>query len=160
MKPTVRYIFFLLAAVFACAPLTGGWAGDKKKPDKNEFYQGKIVPLADLLAKAKTPIDADAAPYLLVLQAENGKLYPLIKDEGSRMFYKDAKLLNRPMRLTARGIPHSSFLQVIQVHSLVKGKLHDVYYWCDICVIKRYEAGICDCCGDPMVFREEPVKTP
>jgi hypothetical protein len=44
------------------------------------------------------------------------------------------------------------------VHSIVKGKLHDVYYWCDVCVIKRFEAGICDCCGDVMLFREEPVQ--
>jgi hypothetical protein len=159
MKSAIRRRLVVIAACLALLPLAGGWAGDKKKPDKNEFYQGKVVPLADLLAKSKTRVDADAAPYLLVLQTADGKLYPLLKDEGSRMFFKDAKLLNRPMRLTARVIPNANFLQVINVHSLVNGKLHDVYYWCDICVIKRYEAGICDCCGAPMVFREEPVKT-
>jgi hypothetical protein len=113
--------------------------------------------LADLLAKQKIKSDADAAPTL-VLQADDGKLYPLIKDDGSRMFFKDAKLLHRPMRLTARVLPNSTFLQVINVHSLIKGKLHEPYYWCDICTIKRFEAGICDCCGAPLEFREEPIK--
>jgi hypothetical protein len=71
------------------------------------------------------------------------------------MFFKDVRLLNRPMRLRAAKVPNSEFLQVISVKSVVKGKLHEVYYWCDICTIKRYEAGICDCCGAPMEFREE-----
>jgi len=74
------------------------------------------------------------------------------------MFFKDAKLLNRPMRLTAKQIPNSQLLQVINVHSIVNGKLHDVYYWCDICTIKGFEAGPCDCCGAPYEFREVPVK--
>ena len=159
MKPSHRKSLLLIAALVALTPWAGGWAGDKKNHDKNEYYTGNVVSLADILAKVKTKIDTDAAPYLLVLQTEDGKLYPLLKDDGSRMFFKDAKLLNRPMRLTARRIPNSTFLQVINVHSLVKGKLHDVYYWCDVCVIKRYEAGICDCCGAPMDFREEPAKS-
>ena len=158
MKRWKRHVGLLLALGFALLPLCGGWAGDKKSADKNEYYKGKVVPLAELLAKSNVKIDADAAPYLLVLHADDGKLYPLLKDDGSRMFFKDARLLNRPMRLTARLVPNSLFLQVINVHSLIKGKLHEVYYWCDICTIKRYEAGACDCCGAPMDLREEAWK--
>ncbi len=40
------------------------------------------------------------------------------------------------MRLTGRLIPGSTLLQVVNVHSYVKGKLHEVYYWCDICTIR------------------------
>ena len=146
----------VLALGFALLPLCGGWAGDKKAADKKEYYNGKVIPLAEHLKKENTKIDDDVP--VLVLQTDDGKLYPLLKDNGSRMFFKDAKLLNRPMRLTARKIPNSEFLQVISVKSVVKGKLHEIYYWCDICTIKRYEAGICDCCGAPMDFREEPWK--
>ena len=74
------------------------------------------------------------------------------------MFFNDAKLLNRPMRLTARKFANSDFLQVINVHSIVKGKLHEVYYWCDICTIRRNEAGACDCCGAPLDLHEDPLK--
>ena len=151
-----RRIGLLVALAVALAPLCGGLAGDKKGADKNAFYLGKVVSLADVLAKQGVKIDPDHV--VLVLQTDDGKLYPLIKDEGSRMFFKDAKLLNRPMRLIARLIPNTQFLQVINVHSLVKGKLHDVYYWCDICTIKRYQAGICDCCLAPMELREVPYK--
>ena len=158
MTPLQKRVGLFLALGFALTPLLGGWAGDKTSNDKHGLYKGKVVPLADLLAKEKTKIDDDAAPYFLVLQGEDGKIYPLLKDNGSRMFYKDARLLNRPMRLTARMIPNAQMLQVINVHSYIKGKLHEVYYWCDICTIKRFEAGKCDCCGAPMELHEEPAR--
>ena len=103
-------------------------------------------------------LDADADPYSLALQCEDGKVYLLLKDPGSRMFFKDAKLLNRPMRLTGRLVANGALSQVVNVHSYVGGKVHEAYYWCDICIIRGYEAGICDCCGGPMEFREAPVK--
>ncbi len=89
---------------------------------------------------------------------DDNKAYPLIKDDASRMFFKDTQLLDRPMRLTGRLIAGSTLLQVINVHSYLKGQLHEVYYWCDICTIRGYEAGVCDCCGGLMELREVPVK--
>ena len=127
-----------------------------KSENKNVYLKGKVIAFADVLAKDKSMIDPDAAPYWLVLQSDDGKVYPLIKDDGSRMFFKDAKLLNRPMRLTARVFPNTQILQVINARSYVNGKLHEFYYWCDICTIRRTEAGICDCCLAPLEFREKP----
>ena len=43
-------------------------------------------------------------------------------------------------------------------HGLVKGELHDIYYWCDICSIRRAEKNLCECCGAPMELREEKAK--
>jgi hypothetical protein len=81
----------------------------------------------------------------------------LVPDAGSRMFLKDDKLLGRPMRLTGRLRADGQF-QVAEVRSLIKGVPHDVFYWCDICSIRRYEKMICECCGGPMDLKEEPVK--
>lgn len=133
--------------------------GQDASPGKDlQYFTGKVVPLAELLVKRDAKLDADAEPYWMALQTDDGKILPLVKDAGSRMFFKDAKLLKRPMRLTGKLIPGSQLLQVINVHSVVNGKLHEVYYWCDICTIKGYEAGKCDCCGAPMEFREVLVK--
>lgn len=148
-----RRLGMLLALGFALLPLS---IGAQKKDAKNEYWTGKVVRLADVLKKDNVKIDGDLP--ILVLQTDDGKLYPLLKDDGSRMFFKDAKLLNRPMRLSARKIPNSDFLQVLNVKSIVKGKVHDVYYYCDVCAIKRFEAGPCDCCLAPLEFREEPWK--
>jgi hypothetical protein len=128
------------------------------QPTKTQEYNGKVVPLAAVLEKAGARLDPDAAPHWFALVTDDGKVYPLIKDDGSRMFFKDARLLNRPMRLTGRTVAGTSLLQVVNVHSYKDGKLHDVYYWCDICSIRRSEKHNCDCCGDPMVLREVPIK--
>jgi hypothetical protein len=144
-----------LCAVVALAgtPLLGG-PGESQNRD----YKGKVVPLAGVLEKQKIKLDADAAPHWLALQADDGKIYPLVKDDGCRMFFKDERLLNRPMQLTGRPVPGTTLLQVVNVHSIVKGELNEVYYWCDICSIRRSEKKICDCCGGPMELKEEPVK--
>src|SRR5262245_3748208 len=148
-----------LGAVLALAliPVLLAWAGTQPT-FKTQYYNGKVVPLADVLRKAGARLDADAAPHWLALVADDGKVYPLVKDDGARMFFKDARLLNRPMRLTGRLVEGTNLLQVVNVHSYLKGQLHDVYYWCDICSIRGSEMHNCDCCGDPMVLRETPVK--
>jgi hypothetical protein len=129
-----------------------------QQPAKTQYFNGKVVPLATVLDKQGVKLDADAAAQWMALVADNGKIYPLIKDDGSRMFFKDQTLLNRPMRLTARQVPDSQLLQVVNVHSYVKGQLHEVYYWCDICSIRGYELTKCGCCGDIMVLKEVPLK--
>jgi hypothetical protein len=124
---------------------------------KIEHYKGKVVLLADILAKEGVQLDTEAAPHWLALVGEDGKIYPLVKDSGSRLFFQDRELLHRPMRLTGRLLPKSQLLQVTAAHSYVKGRLHEIYYWCEICSIRRNEKTICDCCRGPVVRREEPV---
>lgn len=145
---------FLIVQVGALLP--AGFSADEssKKPT---YFTGQVVPLKDLVEKIGSKLDADAEPVWLALVSEKGEIYPLIKDEGSRMFFKDPTLLKRPMRLTGKLLPKSSLLQVLEVRSLKNGKLHDVYYWCDICSIRRYEKNICDCCGGPMELHEDPL---
>ena len=144
-----------VALLVALSPLLTALAPPEGKP---QYFEGKVVPLAELVEKIGSKLDADAAPHWLALVTKEGKTYPLIKDDGSRMFFQDATLLKRSMRLTGRLLPDTDLLQVVEVHSYVKGELHEVYYWCDICSIKRFEKKLCDCCGGPMELREVPVK--
>jgi hypothetical protein len=142
----------------ALAPLLAGGADPKAALAKTEYFKGQVVPLADVVARTGTRLDPDAVPYWLALVTEDSKIYPLVKDSGSRMFFNDPALLKRPMRLTGRLVPGSQLLRVTAVHSYIKGELHDVYYWCDICSIRRSEKNVCECCGGPMrlVFEQVP----
>jgi hypothetical protein len=161
MRPLpTRRLGVCLALAVALSPLVpaADTKGVREKESKTEDFDGNVVALAPLLEKFGARLDADAAPSWLALRADDGQLYPLIKDDGSRMFFLDKRLLDRPMRLTGRLHPQSRMLQVINVHSLVKGQLYDVFYWCDICSIRRNEKKACDCCGGPMELREEPIK--
>ncbi len=157
-SPCRRRLGLCLALALGLSPLLLAAEPAAPREVKTEHFKGKVVPLAGLLEKFGARLDPDAAPVWLALVGDDGKVYPLIKDDGSRMFYTDARLRDRPMRLTGRLHPDSRLLQVLQVHSYVKGELHEVYYWCDICSIRRTENKICDCCGGPMELREEPLK--
>jgi hypothetical protein len=161
MRPLpVRRLGVCLTLAVALSPflLAADPKPAKDKEAKTEDYNGKVVALAPLLEKFGAKLDADAAPSWLALQCDDGKVYPLIKDDGSRLFFLDKRLLDRPMRLTGRLHPQSQMLQVLTVRSVIKGELHEVYYWCEICSIRRGEKKICECCGGPMDLREEPVK--
>src|SRR5579859_8054585 len=132
---TRRRVGLCLACAAALVPLLG--AGPAAP--KDEAFTGKVVPLADLVAKTGSRLDADAAPFSLALVTEDGKVYPLVKDGGARLFFKDPALLNRPMQLTGKLLPGSQVLRVLSVRSVKKGELCEVYYWCDICTIRRSE---------------------
>jgi hypothetical protein len=156
-RTVVRLGLCAVVAVTLSPWLLSG-AGAVPEKVKTEYYKGKVVPLAGILEKVGGKLDADAAPHWLVLVGDDGKIYPLIKDDGSRMFFSDTRLVNRPMRLTGRLLPGSQLLQVVEVHSYSpKNELQEVYYWCDICTIKRFEKKLCDCCGAPMELREELI---
>jgi hypothetical protein len=148
-----RRLGIIAACTVALLPLVVGAADEKPLT-----LDGKVVPLADLVAKSGSRLDADAAPHWLALVTDDGKVYPLVKDAGARMFFKDTALLNRPMRLTGKMLPGSQMLRVLSVRSLKGGEPCEVYYWCDICTIKRSEKNMCDCCGGPLKLVEEPIK--
>jgi hypothetical protein len=153
---TWRRLGLCLACVVCLTPLLAD-AAPGAGTEKLHQFKGKVVPLADPAARAGTHLAPDAAPNGLALAGDDGKVYPLVKDSGSRLFFKDKALLNRPMRLTSRLLPGSQLLEVRAVHSYVDGQLCDVYYWCEICSIRRGEKMNCPCCGAPMELREEPV---
>jgi hypothetical protein len=123
-----------------------------------ETYSGKVKPLAELVAQIGSKLDPDAAPHWLALVRDDGNIFPLIKDSGGRMFFVDKRLLNRPMRITGRLLPGTQLLQVLEVQSLIKGVPHELYYWCDICTIRRNEKMFCECCGAMMDLKEVPLK--
>jgi hypothetical protein len=136
------------------APVEG--ADKESKPIQ---IDGKIVPLAGILEKFGSRLDSEAAPHWLALVTGDGKIYPLIKDDGSRLFFSDPRLQNRAMRVTGRLFQDTHLLQVLSVNSVKNGQLYEIYYWCNVCSIRRNELlKKCDCCGGPLELREEPVK--
>jgi hypothetical protein len=147
----------VLAAVLA--PVQAAAPHVKPKADERpRYFEGKVIPLADVVEKTGAKLDDDAAPYWLGLACDDGKVYPLVKDGGSRLFFKDKTLLNRRMRLLGKLVPDTTLLRVMSAQSLIKGAPHDVYYYCDVCDIRRGEKMICECCNGKMDLVEQPAK--
>jgi hypothetical protein len=139
------------------SPSHGDW---QKAKAEVEAFRGKVIRLADYLKRQGIEAEPDEGTAWLALETEDKKLFPIVKDSGSRPFYRDPRLLGRPMEIRGRLLPGSGLLQIYQAQSLKEGKLHEVYYWCDVCAIKRYsleKTGICECCGGPMELREVPA---
>ncbi len=149
----------LMIAVLAVLMTLIAQAKSAEPETKTVQLEGKVVPMAGILEKFGSRLDPEAAPHWLALVTNDGKTYPLIKDDGSRLFFSDPRLQNRAMRISGRLFQDTHLLQVLSVNSVKNGQLHEVYYWCDICSIRRNELlKKCDCCGGPMELREEPVK--
>src|SRR5581483_3385067 len=129
MRTSSRRRWGLLLAIAVClAPLLALAADKPSASPKLADFTGKVVPLADLVARTGSRLDADAEPTSLVLVADDGKVYTLVKDGGARLFFKDKALLNRPMKLTGRLLPGSQVLVVATANSIVKGELCEIYY--------------------------------
>lgn len=153
-----RRIGILLALLPAIGALITPLSLHSKDPaPEHQTYSGKVISLASAADLQGAALDKDAAPHWLALETKDGRLYPLFKDAGARMFFKDKKMLDRPVQLTGRMLKGSPILQVFSVRTVIENKLHEPYYWCDVCKIKRFEPNACDCCGDPLEFREEPI---
>src|SRR5438309_445494 len=118
-----RRLGVVLALVLGLLPVL---AGALPADEKVETFTGKVVSLADLVARSGSRLDADAAPHWLALVTNDGKVYPLVKDAGARLFFKDPALLDRPMQLTGKMLPGSQILRVLTVRSVKKGELHEV----------------------------------
>jgi hypothetical protein len=150
---------WLIIAVLSVCLLCVAGSTSAEPEAKTVQLEGKVVPMAGLLEKFGSKLDAEAAPHWLALVTNDGKTYPLIKDDGSRLFFADSHLQNRTMRISGRLFQDTHLLQVLSVNSVKNGQLYEIYYWCDICSIRRNELlKKCDCCGGPMELREEPVK--
>ena len=126
--------------------------------EKPLTLRGEVVALAPLLEKEGSKLDADSVPLWLGLVTKDGNVYPIVKDAGGRRFFKDKRLLNRPVEVTGKTFRDTHLLQVLTVRGVKDGKLTDIYYWCDICQIRRHELNECECCGGEMVFKEILLK--
>ncbi len=147
-----------VALLFAATPFLVADTEANLKPGKKQQFEGKVVPLAKLLKKIGSNLDPEASPHWLALITDDGKVYPIVRDDGGRMFFNDPKVQDRPMKVTGRLLGDTHLLQVLSVLSYKNGKLHDIYYWCDICAIRRNWAGECECCGGKMFLKEVPVR--
>lgn len=132
---------------------------EDRSSDKIAVLRGKVISLNDRLKKLGVAVDPDAG-LLLALETNKGDVLPLLRDAGSLMFFRDPRLLDRPLEVRGRILPGTALLQVISFHAVKDGKRYEVFYWCETCAIKRLyleKTGVCECCGGTMELRESPV---
>jgi hypothetical protein len=96
----------------------------------------------------------------LSFKTQSGDIYQLIKTPQAEALFADTNLYSKVLVLKGNvAEPSHTFAVTGNFHSLKNGKLHDLYYYCDVCSIKTSIPGLCLCCREPVRLVEEPVET-
>jgi hypothetical protein len=134
-------------------------AGAKKPKHRSQSLRGQVVWLADaMLKRYGIETDADAAHAQVALDADDGMLYPIIKDFRGRAFHVDERLRDVEMELLVRRYDGSPLVQVLRIYTLKPEGKYELDYWCDVCAIPMYELKECECCQGPIRIRERLVE--
>jgi hypothetical protein len=142
----------LLAVLFFAAL----WAGAAEP--RPVTLHGQVVDLnVELKRQHKVDIAAKAPP-IWVLKTVDGRIYTLLKTRRSLALFDDPRLRGRELIVKGRVFPKTQVLEVTFIQSVRKGVVHDVFYYCDICIIKFLAPGPCVCCREPVVLMEKPAK--
>ena len=105
---------------------------------------GKVLPFKAPAARAS-------------FKTESGAIYTLLSNRMSSALFIDTNLQSKPLLLGGHVVPGSSTFEVTRnLRSIRKGKVQELYYYCDVCAIKASEPGPCMCCREPLVLVEEP----
>ena len=123
---------------------------------KPVVLRGRIVNLAEVL-QTQVKLEAERGTIYCLKTAE-GKLHPILPTDTAAAIYDDERFRQRELQVTARTFPEIPFLEVIRLQSIKWGRVFDLYYFCNVCNIVTHKPGPCECCQDPVVFTEEPVK--
>ena len=137
-------------------------AAQDKTESSNEAQtvslRGRVICFTEELQKPYQVIpDCETRWHVYTLKTGDGKLYPFLPVDTAAAIWMDERYRQRDLQVTARLFPQTNFIEVIKFQSWREGKLHDLYYFCDVCYIYAHKPGPCECCQDPIQFRETPA---
>ncbi|MFN7623457.1 MAG: hypothetical protein ACK5RS_09935, partial [Acidobacteriota bacterium] len=156
MRSERRQFIVGALALASPLPLTPVSAGPK-----TVAVRGNIICLTEELARLYEVIpDCDDRGHLYAVRTAAGETYPLLPVDAAAAVWMDERYRQRELNVVARIFPQGPHLEVIKYQSFKDGQLHDLDYFCDVCMISTHKPGPCECCQDPVVFRERPASPP
>ena len=161
MKPDRRQFIASSLLAAGALPLPAS-AQDRTKPSgeaQTVSLRGKVVCLTEELQKLyQIAPDCKTRGHVYTLKTAEAKFYPFLPVDTAAAIWMDERFRQRDLQVTARIFPATDFIEVIKLQSWRNGKLHDLYYFCDICYITAHKPGPCECCQEPVEFRETPAE--
>jgi hypothetical protein len=122
---------------------------------RDASLRGRVVCLTEELDKLYNVLpECDKRGHVYSLKTSDGKLHPFLPTDTSAAVWMDERYRQRDLQIAVRLFPQTSFIEVIKFQSWKDGKLHDLYYYCDVCAITSNKPGACECCQEPVEFRE------
>ena len=127
------------------------------RPDAVQV-RGRLV-CVEAGTELQVPVECPSEAPVRALLDETGRLYRFRLDDPKVSMFDDPRVRTRELQITGRLDP-SDRLEIIRVKSIVDGRLHFVYYRCEVCHITAYAFGPCWCCQDEFEFRETLTPPP
>lgn len=84
------------------------------------------------------------------------KLFQFNPADAAAALFDDPRVRGRELQITARP-DRAGLLELIKADSLRDGKLHEIYYFCEVCNITVFVPGLCPCCREELQFVETPL---
>ncbi len=156
MPDTRRRFLETIAALPTFAVLAQ--AQDAAPQFKPVVLRGRVVNLADVMQQKYQATLEPQRAVIYCLKTTDNKFYPFLPTDLAAAIYDDERFRQRELQVTARTFPDFPFIEIIKLQSVKWGRVFDLYYFCNVCNIVTHKPGPCECCQDPVVFTEEPVK--
>ncbi len=144
------------AAVFSAGGfVTRQTASASSNEPQTVGLRGRIICLTEEYKRLYN-VTADCANrgHVYALKSKDNKINPILPTDSAAAIILDEKIRSRDLQITARVFPESSFVEVIRLQSFRNDRLHNLFYFCQVCNIRTHKPGPCDCCQDPVEFRE------
>ncbi len=159
------FLIGVIATLGLTAPIPEAMGAETKRDSaepsaarpKEVRLKGHVVCLTEALGKAyevEIPTDHE---HLYGFKTTDGHYYTLLRNRFSEPLFVEKSLRQKKLALTGKVLPKSDVLTVQKIQSIHHGKLHDVYYYCDVCAIEAVEPGPCMCCQQPVELVEEAL---
>ena len=118
--------------------------------------RGKVVCLPEEMHRVYQTDLPTNHEHIYGLKTTNGIYYMLLRTKLSEALFADQRLREKELLLTGNVLPKSQIFDVTKMNSIRNGVVYDLYYYCEICVIKTVAPGPCVCCQAPVELVEKP----
>lgn len=145
LRQIARFLL-LLTALSLTAPAQDTKKGGEARVEPISIsLRGRIVCLTE---------DCGLRGHVYSLKTADDKLYPILPTDSATAIFLDERYRQRELQITARLFPAGNSIEVIAIQSWRNGQLYDLGYYCEVCNITTHKPGPCDCCQEPVEFRE------
>lgn len=125
--------------------------------------RGRLVCLAEEMRDrhgAEVPPVHDHVPGIRAEGAKDGatEYFTILRTPIAEGLFVDDRFKKVELVLGGRRFPGTAIIEVTRSRWVRDGKLHDVYYWCDVCSIQGVNPASCACCQAPVELREKVVE--
>ncbi len=148
-----------LVGVASAADKTANVGGSKDQAALQEVdLRGRIVCLPEAMHELyQTDLPANHE-HLSGFKTTGGTFYTLLRTKLSEALFVDEQVRKKELILRGHVLPKTQIFEMTGMKSVRNGVVYDLYYYCDICVIKTLSPGPCMCCQGPVKLVEQPLR--